>query len=87
MHNLFLVYFINLCMFRAYLCPSSIGTTICIQQLVFIILFRWLLFQSKQDNRQTSKKNNKYKLLDTYGCASSWWAYLLPKNVEVDEMY
>jgi len=42
MHNLFLVYFINLYMFKAYLGPSSGGTTICIQQLVLIILFRWL---------------------------------------------
>jgi len=28
-------------MFRAYLGPSSGGTTVCIQQLV-LILFRWL---------------------------------------------
>jgi len=42
MHNLLLVYFVNLYMFRAYLGPSSGGTTICIQQLVLIILFRWL---------------------------------------------
>jgi hypothetical protein len=39
MHNLFLVYFVNLYMFRAYLSPSSGGTTVCIQQLV-LILFR-----------------------------------------------
>ena len=37
MHNLFLVYFVNLYMFRAYLGPSSGGTTVCIQQLVLII--------------------------------------------------
>jgi len=42
MHNLFLVYFVNLYMFRAYLGPSSAGTTVCIQQLVLIILFSWL---------------------------------------------
>jgi hypothetical protein len=42
MHNLFLVYFANLYMFRVYLGPSSEGTTVCIQQLVLIILFRWL---------------------------------------------
>jgi len=30
-------------MFRAYLSPSSGGTTVCIQQLVLIILFRWLM--------------------------------------------
>jgi len=38
----FLVYFVNLYMFRAYLGPSSGGTAVCIQQLVLIILFRWL---------------------------------------------
>jgi len=37
-HNLF--YFVNLYMFRAYLGPSSGGTTVCTQQLVLIILFR-----------------------------------------------
>jgi len=37
--NLFLVYFVNLYMFRAYLGPSSGGTSVCIQQLVLIILF------------------------------------------------
>jgi hypothetical protein len=42
MHNLFVVYFVNLYMFRAYLGPSSGGTTVCIQQLVLIILFRGL---------------------------------------------
>jgi len=34
MHKLFLVYFVNLYMFRAYLGPSSGGTIVCIQQLV-----------------------------------------------------
>jgi len=36
------VYFVNLYMFRAYLGPSSGGTTVFMQQLVLIILFRWL---------------------------------------------
>jgi hypothetical protein len=40
MHNLFLVYFVNLYMFRAYPGPLSRVTTVCIQQLVLIILFR-----------------------------------------------
>jgi len=40
MHNLFLVHFVNFYMFRAYLDPLSGGTTVCIQQLVIIILFR-----------------------------------------------
>jgi len=39
MGNLFLVYFVNLYMFRPYQGPSSGGTTDCIQQLVIIISF------------------------------------------------
>jgi len=39
MHNLFLAYFVNL-YGRAYLSPSTGGTTVCVQQLVLIILFR-----------------------------------------------
>jgi hypothetical protein len=42
MHNLFLVYFVNLYMFRACLGPSSGGTSVRIQQLVLIILCIWL---------------------------------------------
>jgi hypothetical protein len=34
-----LVYFVNLYMFRAYLCPSSGGATVYTQQLVLIIIF------------------------------------------------
>jgi len=60
-------------MYRAYLGPSSGGTTVCIQKLVLIVLFRWLYvvlvgLESIQDNIQSSKKNNKYQLLYTYGC-------------------
>jgi hypothetical protein len=43
MHNLFLVYFVNLYMFRAYLGPSTGGTTVCMQQLVLIFLDDCLL--------------------------------------------
>jgi len=51
MHNLFLVYFVNLYTFRAYQGPSSGGTTVCIKQLVLIILIVLVgLFQSNQDN-------------------------------------
>ena len=38
MHKLFLVYFVNLYMFRVYLGPSRGGTTVCIQHLVILIL-------------------------------------------------
>ena len=41
MHSLFLTYFVTLYMFLAYLDPSSGGTTVCIQRLVLLILFRW----------------------------------------------
>jgi len=40
MNNLFLVYFVKLYMLRAYLGLSSAGTTVCIKQLVLIVLFR-----------------------------------------------
>ena len=64
MHNLFLVYFVNFYMFRAYLGPSSGGTTLCMQQLVLIILFRLLsivrvrLFQSNPDNSHLKRIGN-----------------------------
>jgi hypothetical protein len=47
-HNLFLVYFVHLYMFRAYPGPSSGGTTLCIQQLILIIFDQgceWVLFR------------------------------------------
>jgi len=36
MHNWFLVYFVNLYKFRAYICPLSGGTTACIQHFVLV---------------------------------------------------
>jgi len=54
MHNLFLVYFVNLYMFRAYLGPSSGGTTVCTQQLVLVILFRGLSVVLIQPGQQTA---------------------------------
>ena len=71
MQNLFLAYFVlvcfvNLYMFRAYLGPSSGGTTVCVQQLVLIILFRRLsvvlvgLFQSNPDNLVGLEQSNLY---------------------------
>jgi len=53
MHNLSSVYFVNLYVFRAYLGPSRGGTTICIQHLVLIILFRWLSVVPIQPGKQT----------------------------------
>jgi len=53
MHSLrvFLVYFVNLYMFRAYLGHSSGGTTACIQQ--FYLLFFL-------EDSLSSNKNSKY---------------------------
>jgi len=65
MHNLFLVYFVNLYVFQAYLGPSSGGTNVCIDHLVRIILFRRLcvvLFGY----------NNWYLLLFLDNCLLSW---------------
>ena len=62
-------------MFRAYLGPSSGGTTVCIQQLVLVL---WL--QSHQDNRQSSKNNNKYQFLYTYGCTSLMMGLYTPET-------
>jgi len=76
MHNSFLVYFLNLYMFRPYLGPSSGGTTICIQQLVLIILFRLLsvavvgMEQSNQDNRRNILR---IICILRISCASSWF--------------
>jgi len=47
MHNLFLVYFVNLYMFRTYLGPSSGGKVVCIQQLVSIVLLVDSLFSCR----------------------------------------
>jgi hypothetical protein len=67
MHKLFLVYFINIYMFQAYLGPSSGGTIVCTQLSVALV---GLELQFIQDNRQSSKKNNRYQLLYTYSCTS-----------------
>jgi hypothetical protein len=54
MHNLVLVYFVNIYMFRAYIGPSSGDRTVCTQQLVRILFrrlsvvqFDWNWFQTK----------------------------------------
>jgi len=78
--RLFLVYFFNLYMFRAYLGPSSGGITVCIQQLVLIILFRWLsvvlvgMEQPNQDNRHVLLLHIKYPLfLPGFNQTSIFW--------------
>ena len=42
--------------------------------------YRYARNISNQDKRQSSKKNNKYQFLYTYGCASWWWAIDTPET-------
>ena len=61
-HKLFLVYFVNLYTFRAYLGPSSGGTTVCTQKLVLIVLFRWL------SNTSSTTDSHLKKTISTNCC-------------------
>jgi len=87
MYNLFLVYFVNVYMFRAYLGPSSGGTTVCIQQLVLFILFKWLsvvqvgaivvyiplyLLMMGLDTPETCRGSRNMLRIS---CASSWFFF------------
>jgi hypothetical protein len=69
MHNLFLVYFVNLYMFRAYLGSSSGGTNVCIQQLVLIVLFRWLSVVL------VGLESNPTRYILRISCASYWFFF------------
>jgi len=80
MHNLFLVYFVNLYMFRAYLGPSSGGTTVCVQQLVLIILFRWL-FAWMDWNRTTD--SHLKRIISARFCIHT--VYLLMMGLDTPE--
>ena len=84
MHNLSWVYFIErLYMFRAYPPPIIRRHTICLQQLVLIVCLDGCLFQPSQHNRQPSKQNNKYQLLETYGVPPDDGRWICPKHVGV----
>jgi len=65
MHNLFLVYFVKLYMFRAYLGPSSGGTAVCIQQMVLIIFLDDCLLSCARGWRNILR----------ISCASSWFFF------------
>jgi hypothetical protein len=56
-------------MFRAYLGPSSGGTTVCIQQLVLIILFRCLTVVLAQTRWED---NIKMDLQEVGGGCGDW---------------
>jgi hypothetical protein len=68
MHNLFLGYFGNLYTFRAYLGPSSGGTTVCIQQMVLIILFRWLSVVLDWNNQTRTTDSHLTRITSTNCC-------------------
>jgi len=80
-HNLFLVYFVNiiydLYVFWTSPGPSSGGTTVFMRYLVLVILY--------------TRQNNKYQVSHKYSCSSWWWTWRSPKHVEVinniDELY
>jgi len=69
MHKMFVlqeVYFMHYTASGIITPISSWGTIVRTQLLTFVLVG----FQSNQHNRQSSKKNNKYQLLYTYGCTS-----------------
>jgi len=74
MHNLFLVYSVNLYMFRTYRGPSS-GVQPYVYNNRYLVFYFWWLFivlVALEPGKQSSKQNNKYQLLYTY-CYTSWW--------------
>jgi hypothetical protein len=69
-HNLFLVFFVILYMFRAYLSPSSGGTSVCIQPLELIILFRrlFVVLVGLESNPSRTTENHLKIILSTNCC-------------------
>jgi len=67
MHNLFLVYFFNFYMFRAYLDQLWGGTTVYKQQLV-LILFRWLSVVLVGYNPNKKSENHLKRIISTNCC-------------------
>jgi len=62
MHKLVLVYFVNLYMFRAYLGPSSGGTTVCIQQLALTVVIKEISYQVGIKCAHIQNYNNLFHL-------------------------
>ena len=67
-----LVYFVKLYMFRAYPGPISGGTTVCVQQLVLINLFRWLSVVLVGSNPPSTSYQLCSKLVLPYTIISKW---------------
>jgi hypothetical protein len=91
-HDLFLVYFVNLIynlyMFRSSPSTSSGGTTVFMRHLVLVIPYSWLSgmqdgMHSSLHTRQSAIQNNKYQVSHKYSCSSWWWTWRRPKHVKV----
>ena len=81
-------------MLQAYLSPSSRGTTVCIQQLVLISLFRRLSLvlvgseQSNQDKRQLPSTcfGSRYaRNILRISCASIWFSFTVYIDMHVQQ--
>jgi len=77
-------------MFRAYLGPSSEGTTVYIQQLVIVVLFRWLsvVLDGLESNSHPTRTTDSHlkRIIGTNYCihtvVSWWWAWIRPEHVD-----
>ena len=89
MHKLFLVYFINLYVFRAYLGPSSSNTTLSVQQSGLIISSDdCLLSQLDWNTRVKKKKSLMHNALLVYLINPYMFrAYLGPSSGGKNLMY
>jgi len=75
-------------MFQETICSSSGETTVFMRYLVLVILCGWL--SGMQEHKllhtgQSSTQNNKYQVSHKHSCFSWWWAYGLPKHVDIDK--
>jgi len=66
-HNLFLVYFVSLYMFRASLSPSSGGTTVFMRHFVLVIPYCNL------HTSQSAIQYTSYEVSHKHSCSSCSW--------------
>ena len=69
MHNLFLVYFVNLYMFRVYPDPSSGSTTVCVQQLVLLFFLEDSLLSWMDWNNTSRTTDSHLKRIISTNCS------------------
>jgi len=75
-------------MFRATMGSSSGETTLFMQQLALVILYRWLSGMQEHmllHTKQSSTQNNKCQLSHKHSCFSWWWVHSRPKHVKIDK--